>query len=383
MTNQFGVLDDGYISPKNPVPSDLLPTTRATMIPQYASTTALVSALGRAAAAGDVFYDTTLNTYRFYNGSTWLEMSTVNYPNEGQGLGTRTARDTTASYVLYIEPGYRLSDDGTTMMVNRYNLPVDKTFPVGSLSLDTGTMATYTHYAIWLLYKDSDTTSGTNTTYLNSHLIDTGGDFSSVNVGDPVYNLTDDLWAKVTVKNSSTDLTLNTNIFTSTGKAYIVGTKENAVISTSFSSPTLPTGYTKKLRVGSVITLSLANYQRFYTMGAGSVKDVYFEETGWSVFVALNSGTATSKTSISLTTWVPAHATKAFLRGRCYNPVSPGTTQFARDNILYQNQLISAPTTSWSGDFWWIQNLSDSRTLHYWGSTNQRTTLRVVGYSPA
>jgi len=65
--------------------------------------------------------------------------------------------------------------------------------------------------------------SGTSTSTSASHLVDSGAGFiaAGVRVGDTVKNTTDTTYALVTVINSATDLTLDTDIFVS-GEAYQV-----------------------------------------------------------------------------------------------------------------------------------------------------------------
>ena len=57
--------------------------------------------------------------------------------------------------------------------------------------------------------------SGTTTASTASKLIDVGADFSTVSIGDIVYNTTDNTIATVTQVESSTILVISSNIFTS------------------------------------------------------------------------------------------------------------------------------------------------------------------------
>ena len=57
--------------------------------------------------------------------------------------------------------------------------------------------------------------SGTTTAATASKLVDVGADFSTVSVGDIVYNTTDDTIATVTAIDTSTILSVSANIFTS------------------------------------------------------------------------------------------------------------------------------------------------------------------------
>jgi hypothetical protein len=66
--------------------------------------------------------------------------------------------------------------------------------------------------------------SGTNTTATASKLIDSAATFitQNVKIGDVVHNDTDGTAATVVTVDSQTQLTLNANIFTATGKVYTV-----------------------------------------------------------------------------------------------------------------------------------------------------------------
>ncbi|MBI5588324.1 MAG: hypothetical protein HY889_08175 [Deltaproteobacteria bacterium] len=64
--------------------------------------------------------------------------------------------------------------------------------------------------------------TGTNTSVTASALVDAAASFDSSLVGKTVYNSTDDAWAKVIAYVSATQLTLSADIFTATGKAYVV-----------------------------------------------------------------------------------------------------------------------------------------------------------------
>ncbi len=63
--------------------------------------------------------------------------------------------------------------------------------------------------------------SGTATATLNGKLVDSTANFTTDVVGKPVYNSTRDLWAKVTARDSATQLSLNVNLMAG-GEAYII-----------------------------------------------------------------------------------------------------------------------------------------------------------------
>jgi hypothetical protein len=67
-------------------------------------------------------------------------------------------------------------------------------------------------------------TSGTNTSAVANQLVNSAGDFVNTNVavGDVVYNTTDGTAATVVSVSSATVVVLNADIFTATGKAYVI-----------------------------------------------------------------------------------------------------------------------------------------------------------------
>ena len=68
------------------------------------------------------------------------------------------------------------------------------------------------------------------------------------------------------------------------------------LFSTSISNPTLPSGYTKKTRVGSILTNSSGNILSFKQVG----KYFFFNLGGGILDLSLTSGIATTKTNISV-----------------------------------------------------------------------------------
>lgn len=64
--------------------------------------------------------------------------------------------------------------------------------------------------------------TGTNTSTGINKLINSGAAFTTALAGRTIYNATNDTWAKVTAVDSATQLSLDANIFTGTGKAYVV-----------------------------------------------------------------------------------------------------------------------------------------------------------------
>ncbi|MEK6760007.1 MAG: hypothetical protein AABY51_09570 [Deltaproteobacteria bacterium] len=64
--------------------------------------------------------------------------------------------------------------------------------------------------------------TGTNTSTGTNKLINSGAAFTTELAGRTVYNATNDTWAKVTAVDSTTQLSLDANIFTGTGKTYVV-----------------------------------------------------------------------------------------------------------------------------------------------------------------
>ena len=75
------------------------------------------------------------------------------------------------------------------------------------------------------------------------------------------------------------------------------------LLSTSSSSPTLPSGYTKKRRIGSVRNDGSSDLLNFNMIGNGSVREYVYDPI-WNT--VLNNGTATGWTDLDCSYFVPA-----------------------------------------------------------------------------
>jgi len=179
----------------------------------------------------------------------------------------------------------------------------------GSGGLDTGSEASSTWYNIHVIGKSADTSTGTNTTATANKLIDSAATFQAdgVNVGDIVFNTTDATQAKVSTVDSETQLTLDTDIFTATSKAYIAGPRGIGLFSTSESAPTLPTGYLYFLRVGTWRNDGNSHFLNGMQYGKGKVRKYVYDESDADLAV-LNNGNATAAggTDVDCSSFVPS-----------------------------------------------------------------------------
>lgn len=171
----------------------------------------------------------------------------------------------------------------------------------GANGLDTGSEGSSRWYHLWVCSAITPIAAATNTSTSSSKLIDSGADFTTdgVKAGDVVRNLTDGTEARVTAKDSGTQLALSADIFTGTGKSYEV-IAVCSLLSESATAPTLPAGYTHKGYVGAVYNNSSSNFQTFFQTGN---------------FVQINSGNAVasgnaaSYTSLDCSALMPPTAT--------------------------------------------------------------------------
>ncbi|MEK6705540.1 MAG: hypothetical protein AABZ06_07110 [Bdellovibrionota bacterium] len=87
------------------------------------------------------------------------------------------------------------------------------------------------------------------------------------------------------------------------------GTTVASLLSTSATAPTMPSGYTYKVRAGSVYNDASSNFERFYQID----RTAYY----YAYSSALSAGSATVMTSVSLTALVPPIAVSAIIMAYC------------------------------------------------------------------
>ncbi len=161
----------------------------------------------------------------------------------------------------------------------------------GVNGLDTGSEATSTWYHLWMIANDTAISSGTTTSTTANKLVDTSANFSTdgVKAGDIVFNTTDLTTARITAIDAATQLSLSADIFAS-GETYEIFAVAG-LLSTSATAPTMPSGYTYKGYVGAIYNNSFGHFQKMYQMDTKATVTPTSD---------LNTGTATSYTSVSL-----------------------------------------------------------------------------------
>ena len=112
-------------------------------------------------------------------------------------------------------------------------------------------------------------------------------------------------------------------------------TTDASLLSLSSTAPTMPSGYTKKRRVGSVRSDGSSDFLHYETAsGTGKQRRIKYEEG----LFALSGGSATSFTDVSMATGVPPTTRCAWCGVSCYNLVS--SSLFIRENG-------KTPTITW------------------------------------
>jgi hypothetical protein len=293
---------------------------RAALLLTAASDAAFESAIGRSGQSGDTYYSTVDKVLRYHNGSSYTNVANPTLSNWMSGLCISSVQGDAGH--LKIAVGGCLSSDGAQDLVIEREISIKNTPWAsygGALTLDTGSMAANTWYYVFLIGKPTGTgekSSGSCTSTSASHLVDSGATFSTDGVvaGDAVVNTTTGEWSKVATVNSETDLTLRDDIFTS-GDDYEVSPAVIAIYSASSSSPTLPTGYTKKRRLGALRSRTDSNYfLDMYQIGAErDKKTIYTARTTDNK--VLDTATVVTWTDLSLAAAVPPTSQYAVLAG--------------------------------------------------------------------
>jgi len=244
---------------------------------------------------------------QFYNfdGNTWnLKQLTPiaglpkNYVN-----GLELTRDSNSQVTIEIGDAKSKDDILDIELENKIQLDITKS---GAGGLDTGSESASKWLATHILGKETDTTTGINTSTSSFKLINSAETFiaDDVNVGDIVFNIVDGTQAKVNTIDSETQLTLDTDIFTGTGKTYIVGPKGIGILSLSETSPTLPTGYIYSRRVGYVRNDSTSNFISFFQHFNNRTRKYFYDEALADLAVLIN-GSATTPTEIDCSNFMP------------------------------------------------------------------------------
>jgi hypothetical protein len=323
------------------------------------------------------------------------DFATKRYADSGGGGGEATdkyfygfrtySKRAGTNYRRYIlsSPGLLRDDTNTANIHSDYEIEIYNVFlgaNGGVNGLDTGaSWAISTFYYLWAIGKSGHSVTGINTTYTFNKLIDSGASFSGVvNVGDAVYNVTDGTWTKVTAVDSDTQLSLYSNAFTTTGKEYIVGPQAALLVSLSSTSPTMPTGYSYKRRIGSVLTDTSGYFHAFYTVGQGATKIfMYYDPQYMNV---LTAGTSTSFSPVSLSSYVPPTSEMALLN--VYH-LSGGGRGYIRESNFpgssYTCQYVAASPGWGTGNRDKIRT-DASQNIDYKTAASDNMDIEVAGY---
>jgi hypothetical protein len=86
----------------------------------------------------------------------------------------------------------------------------------------------------------------------------------------------------------------------------------SAILSLSSTSPTMPAGYDKKRRVGSIRNNSASNIIRFYLYGKSNDRE-YVYDTNKTEMTVLSAGGSVSRSTISLATIMPPTSNRVLL----------------------------------------------------------------------
>lgn len=87
-----------------------------------------------------------------------------------------------------------------------------------------------------------------------------------------------------------------------------------ALLSTSSTAPTMPSGYTHKRRVGVVRNDGSSNFRPFaQVVNVSRVREYHYDEVSEATLEVLTAGTATTWTDVNLSSLVPSTSTLALL----------------------------------------------------------------------
>ena len=209
------------------------------------------------------------------------------------------------------------SDDNTFVHNFTGKLKADLSRAGGGGLENGSTEDASTWYAVWLIGKVGDTSTGTNTSVTATKLVDSDATFQTdgVNVGDVVLDTSTGggTFTKVTSVDSETELTLDDDIFTSTPLNYVVAPSTIVMFSTSFSTiATFPTGYTFKRRIGGVFNNGSSDIRLFVQVARGEERRYYWDDTRANLQV-LSGGNATAFSTVDLSNFVPPQSKEATL----------------------------------------------------------------------
>ena len=159
------------------------------------------------------------------------------------------------------------------------------------------------------------------------------------------------------------------------------GTTVASLLSTSATAPTMPSGYTYKARVGSVRNDASSNFVGFYQVGKTTYYDSYIS--------TLSAGSATTFTSVSLSTQVPSIATTVTVLLYCTGDATSNITStcYAGYDGTNETHYTVARYSSTGPDYSRDSSVSTfplktAQTIYYYvGSTYLDLYMYVIGYT--
>lgn len=207
-------------------------------------------------------------------------------------------------HTLRIGVGTCLSSDNEALIENTLDIDIDLTAS-GANGLDTGSEASSTWYFVFVAFMPGGPLAeGTTTSTSSGKLVDANATFQTdgVSAGDAVYNSTDGTWTKVSSVDSETQLTIADDIFT-ISEDYQVKPEVIGLFSTSATSLTMPSGYTRKRRVGAIRNDTSSNFLHIHQYQYGRKRLYRYDEIDATLAI-LSNGSATIFTAVDMSSLV-------------------------------------------------------------------------------
>ncbi len=155
------------------------------------------------------------------------------------------------------------------------------------------------------------------------------------------------------------------------------GTNVSAVASESATSPTMPSGYTHKALVTAVYNDGSSNFRRFFQ------RDNFIQAAeSWQLVAG---GTATSRTSVGLSAFVPPASRRVAVEMQRSTPASAGqvtATLFTRDDSTAGAlNAVAFSTGAAQSNFVWGQLMMETaQTFYYLQSAGGSTDIWLRGF---
>jgi hypothetical protein len=162
------------------------------------------------------------------------------------------------------------------------------------------------------------------------------------------------------------------------------GNSPKGLLSLSATSPTLPSGYDVFRRIGWIRNNPSGNIMEFFQSGSGNTRTVKFLETRPNLQV-LNSGSATTWTSVDLSGLVPSTSCYVFLNVAFRTGASGAASNLLdlrKKGAVNQVIKISAGVVSSSNMHTYMDMTTDSsQNIEYRVSnSNNRSGIHVLGW---